>query len=81
MDMKPREFWMSENDIFRVDERATEPPSNSGYLVHLREVLPGAVTISREEFRAACNIARKDSNRSSGFESTLEHELFGKLTD
>jgi hypothetical protein len=50
---------------------------SSETLVHVREVLPGTVTISREEFRAAC---QKQYIAMTPMRD-LENELFGNLTD
>lgn len=46
---KRREYWFPEDfDYTRIDGVWVEPQTKS---LHLREVLPGEITINKEEFR------------------------------
>jgi hypothetical protein len=70
--MKPREFWIFESDAYNFDE--IEPIEGA---ILVREVIPGTVTISREEFRKACGRAENDDDVEY-FDVRLERQLFGK---
>jgi hypothetical protein len=56
-DMKPREFWVkAEANGFFGGPRKSYDAKNfqcEGYTIHVREVLPGTVTITEDEFLAA----------------------------
>ncbi len=83
--MKPREYWVHPLSQYWGDEECSVTDDLSKWskrvhpeVVHVREVIPGTITISREEFRAAC---LAETGMLSDMEiELLERRLFESAT-
>lgn len=73
-----REYWINADlDAWDFAPDTERDIKDLGPWVHVREVVPGSVTITREEFRAA--IAKFDYGWDGIDVDSVEDELFGKL--
>jgi len=83
--MKAREWWIgvAMNRVFDMAQpsvwNAYACGPNSDARIHVREVLPGTVTITREDLRAAFS-AVNDQWESTWIEDALIDKLFGPRT-
>ena len=87
-DKKVREFWLDLTWHYQSHEGVMgEVYNNPKFddLVHVREVIPGTITISRDELRAALLRAKQDlfteSDNTGGIAinlTSIERELFGE---
>ena len=73
-----REFWIDAFWGVHTNKEQAEKtaPFHKDEIIHVHEVTSDSVIFTRKDFRIACETARRDANRSSGFESTLEYVIF-----
>lgn len=78
----PREFWIADSGIDGLPLLVTQnwPAKYAHQYIHVREVIPGTVTISRGEFRAkwAALQWQPMSNKSPDILHGIETALFGE---
>lgn len=72
---KRQEFWVADDIVMPLVVTRTNPGKYSHQWIHVREVLPGEISITREEFRDIC------MNRNCQDWHDLERELFGRLPE